>query len=186
MVSVVDDPALADELGAAAFLLKPISRTALVEKLQLVARGQPAAPAQPAPPAAPTVGQRRVLIAEDNQANIDVLQDYLRGKGYAVTVARNGGEALAAAVEEQADIILMDIQMPGMDGLEATRRLRAHAETRDVPIIALTALAMPGDRERCLEAGATDYLAKPLNLRSVLAVIEARLGHTPQARPGLT
>jgi CheY-like chemotaxis protein len=89
-----------------------------------------------------------------------------------VTVARNGREAIVSAQEERPDIILMDIQMPGMDGLEAIRRLRAEPGMGQVPILAVTALAMPGDRERCLAAGADGYLAKPVSFRTLVATIE--------------
>lgn len=87
---------------------------------------------------------------------------YLRAKGYDVTVARNGGEALVRAHEAPPHAILMDIQMPGMDGLQAIRRIRADVGLNAIPIVALTALAMPGDRERCLQAGADEYLTKPV------------------------
>jgi CheY-like chemotaxis protein len=80
-------------------------------------------------------------------------------------------------VEERPALILMDIQMPALDGLEATRRLRAHTDLANTPIIALTALAMPGDRERCLAAGVNDYLSKPLSLKQLLNLIESYLHH---------
>jgi CheY-like chemotaxis protein len=116
-----------------------------------------------------------VLLVEDNQANITMISDYLGTRGYQVAVARNGAEAIARAREARPAIVLMDIQMPGMDGLEATRRMRAMAELADLPIIALTALAMPGDRERCLAAGANDYLSKPVSLRELMILIENNL-----------
>jgi CheY-like chemotaxis protein len=111
-------------------------------------------------------------LAEDNEANIAMLGDYLATKGYAVTVARNGEEAVNRAREIRPSIILMDIQMPVMDGLEATRRIRAEKSLADVPIIALTALTMPGDRERCLEAGANVYLSKPIRLKLLISTLE--------------
>jgi CheY-like chemotaxis protein len=101
--------------------------------------------------------------------------DYLRAKGYQVVVARNGAEAIARAREVQPAIILMDIQMPGMDGLEAIRRIRTQRNVARTPIIALTALAMPGDRERCLAAGADDYLSKPVSLKELTAAIQAQI-----------
>jgi PAS domain S-box-containing protein len=106
-----------------------------------------------------------VLLAEDNEDTIAMLSEYLQARGFACLVARNGIEAVEAACAHHPALILMDIQMPGIDGLEATRRLRADAALAQTPIIALTALAMPGDRERCLEAGASVYMSKPISLR---------------------
>jgi PAS domain S-box-containing protein len=121
-----------------------------------------------------------ILLAEDNQANIDLLSDYLLVKGYQVVVARNGVEAITLAQDNPPAVILMDIQMPGVDGLEATRRIRADADLAAIPIVALTALAMPGDRERCLNAGANDYLSKPVNLKRLVEVIETYLRREKQ------
>ena len=108
-----------------------------------------------------------LLLAEDNEANIATFREYLEAKGYRVLVARQGVEAIAQAQAHQPALILMDVQMPGMDGLEAIRRLRKDDALKSTPIIALTALAMPGDRERCLAAGANDYLSKPVQLRAL-------------------
>jgi PAS domain S-box-containing protein len=116
-----------------------------------------------------------ILLAEDNEDNINTFSDYLQLQGYRVIVARNGEEAIERVKEERPDAILMDVQMPGMDGLEAIRRLRADSELANVPIIALTALAMPGDRERCLEAGANEYLSKPVSLKGLVKEIELQL-----------
>jgi PAS domain S-box-containing protein len=113
----------------------------------------------------------RILIAEDNNASVVVIKDYLESHDYQIFVANHGGEALIKAREIVPELILMDIQMPQMDGLEATRRLRATPGFDTVPIIALTAFAMPGDRERCLEAGATEYLTKPVHLRKLHEMI---------------
>ncbi len=106
----------------------------------------------------------RVLVAEDNQIIQSSLTEYLRAKGCEVKAASDGVTALRAALDWLPDIILLDIQMPKLTGLEVLHQLRASDATRDTPVIALTALAMPGDRERCLAAGATDYLAKPVSL----------------------
>ncbi|MEW5986077.1 MAG: response regulator, partial [Chloroflexota bacterium] len=122
------------------------------------------------------------LLAEDNEFNIQTISDYLLAKGFHVTVARNGSEAIERASDLRPDLILMDIQMPGMDGLEATRRLRADSALNTIPIIALTALAMPGDRERCLAAGANDYLSKPLTLSTLQTTIEGYLNGKPAQR----
>ncbi|GIK39832.1 MAG: hypothetical protein BroJett011_36650 [Chloroflexota bacterium] len=124
---------------------------------------------------APNGQPYRILLADDNEDNISLFQDYLQAVGYQVTVVRNGKEAVDRTQEEQPNLILMDIQMPVMDGLEATRRLRADAALAPIPIIAVTSLAMPGDRERCLEAGANDYLSKPVHLEKLVKTIKAQL-----------
>jgi signal transduction histidine kinase/CheY-like chemotaxis protein len=124
-----------------------------------------------------------VLLAEDSESNIATVSDYLRAKGYRVIVGRDGAEVIERAREERPDLILMDIQMPGMDGLEATRRIRTGtdpstglgASLARVPIITLTSLAMPGNRERCLAAGADECLSKPVSLKKLVEVIEAQL-----------
>jgi PAS domain S-box-containing protein len=134
--------------------------------------GQPStpAPAEPAEHIPPLV-----LLAEDNEANIATITDYLCVSGYQVVVARNGAEAIARAHETRPKIILMDMQMPEMDGLDATQRLHSDQELSGIPIIALTALAMPGDRERCLAAGAVEYFSKPVSLRALVAVLDSYL-----------
>ncbi|HWQ11212.1 MAG TPA: response regulator [Roseiflexaceae bacterium] len=113
-----------------------------------------------------------VLLVEDNEENIAVMQEYIAQHGYRVATARDGYEAVAAAAELLPDVILMDIQLPGLDGLAAIARIRAHPALAAVPIVALTALAMPGDRERCLAAGASGYLSKPVALRELIQTIE--------------
>jgi CheY-like chemotaxis protein len=123
-------------------------------------------------------GAPLVLLVDDNEINEATVRDYLKAKGHRVVVARTGSEAIDLAREERPDVILMDIQMPEMDGLEAIRRIRADdvKVVADVPIVALTALAMPGDRERCIEAGANEYLAKPVVLRELLEVVQGQVG----------
>jgi signal transduction histidine kinase/AmiR/NasT family two-component response regulator len=123
-----------------------------------------------------------ILLAEDNESNIAMLVPYLQTKGYQVVVARNGAEAIERAHGVRPAIILMDIQMTGMDGLEATRRIRADDSLATTPIIAVTALAMPGDRERCLAAGANAYLSKPVSLKGLIAAIETQLWQHAQAQ----
>jgi signal transduction histidine kinase len=117
----------------------------------------------------------RILLVDDNLTILNTLSDYLEAKGYQVIMALDGVQAIEKAIEENPDIILMDMQMPHLDGLEATRRIRADAQIAATPIIALTALAMPGDRERCLEAGVNDYLSKPVSFKKLRAAIEALL-----------
>jgi CheY-like chemotaxis protein len=116
-----------------------------------------------------------ILIVEDNEANIDTLSEYLPYKGFQIVVARNGNEAIDRARETKPDLILMDIQTPGMDGITATRYIRQDSTLAGIPIIALTALAMPGDRERCLEAGVDEYLSKPVSLKQLLITIKEYL-----------
>ena len=116
-----------------------------------------------------------VLLADDSEASIIAVSDYLQAKGCRVIVARNGLEAIQMARAERPDAILMDIQMPEMDGLEAIRLIRSDPHLAVVPIIALTALTMPGDRERCLQAGATEYRSKPVSLKGLTKMVEEQL-----------
>ncbi len=116
-----------------------------------------------------------VLLAEDNDINIATLYDFLEFRGCKIIVAHDGLEAVKKAKEHLPDLILMDVQMPNMDGLEATRILREDDSTANIPIIALTGLAMSGDRERCLAAGASDYLSKPFQLDDLITTMDAQL-----------
>jgi len=113
-----------------------------------------------------------VLLAEDNEVTIEVMSAVLQAKGYRLIVARNGQEAVDRAKEESPDLILMDVQMPVMDGIEATRQIRDITELASTPIIIVTAVAMDGDRERCLATGANEYLSKPVSLKNLTATIE--------------
>jgi CheY-like chemotaxis protein len=116
----------------------------------------------------------RVLLAEDNSTNRFVAKTFLEKKGYTVHCANNGTEALELFGKREFDIILMDIMMPVMDGMEATRRIRSGRAGRNmsIPIIALTACAMKGDRERFLRHGMDEYMSKPVDFRSLFDVIE--------------
>jgi two-component system cell cycle response regulator DivK len=116
-----------------------------------------------------------VLVVEDNPANMTLATFLLKSAGYAVLSAVDAEAGLALARTEQPDLVLMDIQLPGMDGLQATAVLKGDAATRDIPVIALTALAMKGDEERIRAAGCDGYIAKPLAYREFLATIAARL-----------
>jgi CheY-like chemotaxis protein len=104
-----------------------------------------------------------------------MIKDYLEMAGYKVATAQDGLDGITQAKFFHPDLILMDVQMPRMDGLEATKRLRQETEFKYTPIIALTALAMPNDRERCLAAGMDDYLSKPVNLRGLVKLIQSYL-----------
>jgi len=116
-----------------------------------------------------------ILLAEDNEANITTFSSYLKAKGYRLLLATDGQQAIAIAKSDRPDLILMDIQMPVMDGLEAIAQIRLDPNLANIPIIALTALTMEGDRERCLASGASDYLAKPIKLRILAQMIQTWL-----------
>ncbi|MGP1386580.1 MAG: PAS domain S-box protein [Thainema sp.] len=116
-----------------------------------------------------------ILLAEDNEANINTTTAYLSAKGYQLIVARNGHEALQLANSALPDLIVMDIQMPQLNGLEAIRQIRQHPDLATVPIVALTALAMPDDCDRCLSAGANEYISKPIRLKHLHHVIQTLL-----------
>jgi two-component system, cell cycle response regulator DivK len=117
-----------------------------------------------------------VLIVEDNAANMALATFLLRSAGHSVLTAIDAEAALTVARREQPQLILMDIQLPGMDGLTATVLLKGDDLTRGIPVIALTALAMKGDEERIRAAGCDGYIAKPLAYKDFLATISARLG----------
>jgi len=119
---------------------------------------------------------RRILLVEDNEMNRDMLSRRLVRHGYEVAIAVDGGEALERAREFEPALILMDLSLPVVDGWEATRRLKRDAATRHIPVIALTAHAMAGDRERALEAGCDDFDTKPVDLTGLLNRIEGLLG----------
>jgi CheY-like chemotaxis protein len=113
-----------------------------------------------------------ILLVEDNEDTVIAVGDYLEFKGLRVVVARTGHEALAFCVHTTPVAILMDIQMPGMSGIEAIQALRRRSATANTPTIAVTALAMPGDRDRCLHAGANAYMSKPLQMRRLFEMIQ--------------
>ena len=119
-----------------------------------------------------------VLVVEDNPANMTLATFLLKSAGYAVLSATDAEAGLALARAEQPDLVLMDIQLPGMDGLQACAILKKDTTTRDIPVIALTALAMKGDEERIRAAGCDGYIAKPLAYREFLAIVAARLQKT--------
>jgi two-component system, cell cycle response regulator DivK len=121
----------------------------------------------------------KLLLVEDNEMNRDMLSRRLQRRGYEVVIAVDGQEGVALAQSEAPDLILMDMSLPVMDGWEATRRLKAASETMTIPVIALTAHAMSGDREKAMEAGCDDYDAKPIELPRLLEKIEALLGKQP-------
>jgi CheY-like chemotaxis protein len=121
-----------------------------------------------------------ILIVEDNSMNMELARDVLEANGYRVRCAGSAGEALDALKESLPDLILMDVQLPGLDGLELTRTLKQDPRTTNIMIVALTAYAMKGDRERILDAGCCGYISKPINTRALCREI-AR--HLPAPKP---
>jgi two-component system cell cycle response regulator DivK len=117
-----------------------------------------------------------ILLVDDNTTNMKLSLFLLESADHTVLTATNAEAGLTLARERHPALILMDIQLPGMDGLEATARLKADPATRDIPVIALTALAMKGDEERIRAAGCDGYIAKPLDYKEFLATIKAQLG----------
>jgi two-component system, cell cycle response regulator DivK len=120
----------------------------------------------------------RILLVEDNEMNRDMLSRRLQRRGYEVLIALDGSEGVAAAQSQVPDLILMDMSLPVLDGWEATRRLKTAPETRSIPVIALTAHAMSGDRDKAIEAGCDDFDTKPVEFNRLLTKIEALLNMT--------
>lgn len=118
----------------------------------------------------------RILLVEDNEMNRDMLSRRLKRNGYEVVIAIDGQQGVDMAVSEAPDLILMDMSLPVIDGWEATRRVKANEATRGIPVIALTAHAMAGDREKAIEAGCEDYDTKPVEITRLLDKITSLLG----------
>jgi two-component system sensor histidine kinase/response regulator len=163
------------QLGLAAYLTKPIKQAELYRAI-LAALGTPIAHPEPPPVPPPSRPRRplRLLLAEDNPVNQKLAVRLLEKQGHAVVVAGNGREAVEIVQQQPFDLVLMDVQMPEMDGLEATAaiRERERGSGRHVPILAMTAYAMKGDRERCLEAGMDGYVSKPIQPRELWEAID--------------
>ncbi len=123
----------------------------------------------------------KILYVEDNEDNIYMLTRRLGRKGYEVIIATDGAQGVEMAQSEGPAIVLMDLNLPVMDGWEATRRLKVAPETRDIPVITLSAFAMAGDRDRALEAGCDDYVSKPIDFKILYAKIETILSGEPTA-----
>jgi len=118
---------------------------------------------------------KRILVVEDNETNMYLISFILKSRGYEIIEAKSGEEGVDIAVKERPDLILMDIQLPGIDGLDATKRIRKSKAAREIPIVALTSYAMTGDREKSLSAGCTGYIEKPINPDTILGEIEKYL-----------
>jgi two-component system cell cycle response regulator DivK len=123
----------------------------------------------------------KILLVEDNEMNRDMLSRRLAQRGFEVVMAVDGAEGVEMARSAQPDVILMDMSLPVMDGWAATRKLKADASTRSIPVIGLTAHAMAGDREKCLEAGCDEYDTKPVDFPRLLEKIQVQLDKKPAA-----
>jgi two-component system, cell cycle response regulator DivK len=118
----------------------------------------------------------KILLVEDNEMNRDMLSRRLERRGYEVIVAVDGEQGVARAKADTPDVVVMDLSLPGIDGWEATRQLKVAAETRAIPVLALTAHAMAGDREKALAAGCDDFDTKPVDLPRLVGKLERLLG----------
>jgi two-component system, cell cycle response regulator DivK len=114
----------------------------------------------------------QILVVEDNEKNMKLFRDVLQAKGYRTLEATTGAQAVQLAVEHGPDLVLMDIQLPDIDGVEALGRLRADGRTASIPVLALTSQAMTGDRERFLASGFDDYLSKPVNIAGFIDTVK--------------
>jgi CheY-like chemotaxis protein/HPt (histidine-containing phosphotransfer) domain-containing protein len=166
------------ELGIEGYLPKPASRSDLLEALKTVlsepgAAGTAKADIVTRHSIAESRRHLTILVAEDNPVNQEVVAAMLRKRGHHIDVVANGRLAVEAVARASYDVVLMDIQMPEMDGFEATHAIRATPVGKDLPIIALTAHALSGERERCLSHGMTDYLTKPLRAHELFAAVES-------------
>jgi two-component system, cell cycle response regulator DivK len=135
--------------------------------------------AEQAPPTA-----KRILVVEDNELNMKLLNDVLEAHGYEVMSTAHGMVAVAWARQYRPDLILMDLQLPDLSGLEATRRLKSDDETREIPVIAVTAFAMAGDEKKALDHGCDAYVSKPIVLRDFLNLIAEFIGSSEGSRLG--
>ncbi len=164
--------------GIQAYLTKPIARADLVEAVGTVLAGTRSAPGAADLVTRHSIAESRhtlrILLAEDNPVNQQVATAMLLKRGHHVDVVSNGREAVDAVAREGYDVVLMDIQMPEMDGFEATEKIRALSQGRTLPIIALTAHALSGERERCMARGMSGYLAKPFKAHDLFAAVEGR------------
>ena len=183
------DAMLSRELGISAYLVKPVRQSELLNLIckslqQILPEGE-ARRIRTAPRR--VAGATRVLVAEDNIVNQILARRLLTKRGYIVTVVGDGRAALAALNSECFDIVLMDVQMPGMDGLEATVAIREQEQLTGahIPIVAMTAHAFKGDQERCLAIGMDAYISKPIRQQELYATLESILGHNQEAGPEL-
>ena len=130
----------------------------------------------------PSIALKRILIVEDNELNMKLLRDVLEAQGYATITTAEGAASLDLARKNRPDLILMDLQLPDISGFDAVRQLKDHAETRPIPVVAVTAFAMVGDERKALTSGCDAYLAKPILLRDFLDLVEKFIGGAGRLR----
>jgi len=121
------------------------------------------------------MANKKILIVEDNELNLELISDILKIKGYQIISANNGKDAIRLAKETHPDLILMDIQLPVMDGYEATRRIKSDPEFKAIPIIAVTSFTMKGDKEKVMEAGCDGYIVKPIDIKRLPELVKEYL-----------
>jgi two-component system sensor histidine kinase/response regulator len=174
------DAARCRELGVAAYLLKPVRQSQLLDAIMDVVESTVDVQEDPLLITRHTIEEKRrrlqILLAEDNEINQRLAMVMLQRAGHVVRAVDNGREAIKALEEDRFDLVLMDVQMPEMDGFQATKAIRERPEWRNVPVIAMTAHAMKGDREKCLEAGMDDYVPKPVQHNELAEVLERWAG----------
>ncbi|HEV8124345.1 MAG TPA: response regulator [Gemmatimonadales bacterium] len=177
------DAARCRELGVAGYLTKPVSRSDLLETVAAILGGEGVGGIEGSIITRHSLAEAReplrILLAEDNTVNQEVAATMLRKRGHHVDLAGNGREAVAAVRQAHYDVVLMDIQMPEMDGFEATAAIRAMPDGREIPIIALTAHAFSAERDRCRTAGMNGFVSKPFRSHELFAAVEGRVGETP-------
>ncbi|MBE9229789.1 PAS domain S-box protein [Phormidium sp. LEGE 05292] len=194
VTSVMDERSRGLSLGALEYLVKPVTRNQLhsilkplrspqsVEAIHESPRQQQnesekttVAKAAQAAVTQQTKSSPLILLAEDNEASMVTISSYLKARGFLLLLAKDGEEAITLAKNDNPDLILMDIQMPKVDGLEAIRQIRADRRLVNIPIVALTALAMPSDQQKCIVAGANEYVPKPVKLKTLVEKIQTLL-----------
>jgi two-component system sensor histidine kinase/response regulator len=184
------DARAAERLGVHAYLNKPITRSDLLDALAMLLSSNGHTAVDTLTPSAldPAPVNKRILLAEDNVVNQQVAATMLRRRGHTVDIVENGRDALHALQTAEYDVVLMDVQMPEMDGLQATRRIRGMPKYRNLPIIALTAHALAEERQRCLDAGMNAFLSKPFRPRDLFSMVEGwhngKENGSPPARNG--
>lgn len=119
---------------------------------------------------------KTILIVEDDELNMKLMNDLLRAKGYETIQTKNGGDALPLVREHRPDLVIMDIQLPGISGLDATRAIKAEADLKHIPVVAVTAFALRGDEEKMRRGGCDDYIAKPISISTFLGKISELVG----------